>query len=197
MLDIRVNRIELAIASGMVCNAAGRCDQPWFVCAKLCAKPARRQSIDPRRGSGTRGQFMINIPKQQIQGAYHRRIGDIGVTAISDGFLDGSMQVLRNISPEEATGILTASFRPARRTSVNAFLIYSAGRLALVDTGSGTHPPTTARQGGTHRQPTAGKVLANIKAAGVDPASIDTVILTHMHPDHSAGLADRNTGQCH
>jgi glyoxylase-like metal-dependent hydrolase (beta-lactamase superfamily II) len=129
---------------------------------------------------------MINIPKQQIQGAYHRRIGDIVVTAISDGFLDGSMQVLRNISPEEATGILTASFRPARRTSVNAFLIYSAGRLALVDTGSGTY-----------LQPTAGKVLANVKAAGVDPASIDTVILTHMHPDHSAGLADRNTGQCH
>ena len=81
---------------------------------------------------------MINIPKQQIPGVYHRRIGDIAVTAISDGFLDGSMQVLRNISPEEATGILTASFRPARRTSVNAFLIHSAGRLALVDTGSGT-----------------------------------------------------------
>ena len=77
-----------------------------------------------------------------------------------------------------------ASFRPARRTSVNAFLIHSAGRLALVDTGSGNY-----------LLPTAGKVLANIKAAGVDPASIDTVILTHMHPDHSAGLADRSTGQ--
>jgi len=122
---------------------------------------------------------MIKIPPQQIPGVYHRRIGDIVVSAISDGFLYGSMQVLRNISPEEATGILAASFRPARRTSVNAFLIYSAGRLALVDTGSGTY-----------LLPTAGKVLANIKAAGVDPASIDTVILTHMHPDHSAGLAE-------
>ena len=94
------------------------------------------------------------------------------------------MQVLRNITVDEATSILAASFRPARRTSVNAFLIHSAGRLALVDTGSGTY-----------LLPTAGKVLANIRAAGVDPASIDTVILTHMHPDHSAGLADRNTGQ--
>jgi len=107
---------------------------------------------------------MINIPKQQIQGAYHRRIGDIVVTAISDGFLDGSMQVLRNISPEEATGILTASFRPARRTSVNAFLIYSAGRLALVDTGSGTY-----------LQPTAGKVLANIKAIALQDNDRDTL----------------------
>ena len=41
---------------------------------------------------------MINIPQQQIPGVYHRRVGDIVVTAISDGFLDGSMQVLRNIS---------------------------------------------------------------------------------------------------
>jgi len=54
---------------------------------------------------------MINIPQQQIPGVYHRRVGDIVVTAISDGFLDGSMQVLRNITVDEATSILTASFR--------------------------------------------------------------------------------------
>ena len=60
---------------------------------------------------------MTNIPQQQIPGVYHRRIGDIVVTAISDGFLDGSMQVLRNISVDEATSILSKSFRPARRTS--------------------------------------------------------------------------------
>ena len=82
---------------------------------------------------------MTDIPQQQIPGVYHRRIGDIVVTAISDGFLDGSMQVLRNITVEEAAGILAASFRPARRTSVNAFLIHSAGRLALIDTGSGNY----------------------------------------------------------
>jgi glyoxylase-like metal-dependent hydrolase (beta-lactamase superfamily II) len=124
------------------------------------------------------------VPQQQISGVYHRRIGDIIVTAISDGFLDGSIEVLRNISQDAARQILTASFRPARRTAVNAFLIYSAGRLALVDTGSGNY-----------LLPTAGKVMANIKAAGVDPAGIDTVLLTHMHPDHSAGLTDMTTGK--
>ena len=127
---------------------------------------------------------MIKIPQQQIPGVYHRRVGDIVVTAISDGFLDGTVELMRNIVPDEARKILTASFRPARRTSVNAFLIYSAGRLALIDTGSGNY-----------LQPTAGKVMANIKAAGVDPSAIDTVILTHMHPDHSAGLTDMTTGQ--
>ena len=33
---------------------------------------------------------MIKPPQSQIPGVYHRRVGDIVVTAISDGFLDGS-----------------------------------------------------------------------------------------------------------
>jgi NAD(P)-dependent dehydrogenase (short-subunit alcohol dehydrogenase family) len=109
----------------------------------------------------------------------HRRVGDIVVTAISDGSVDGGLDVLRNIDQEEARRILAESFRPAGRTPINAFLLYSAGRLALVETGSGNYLGLTA-----------GKVLANIAAAGVDPASIETVLLYHMHPDHSAGLSD-------
>jgi glyoxylase-like metal-dependent hydrolase (beta-lactamase superfamily II) len=127
---------------------------------------------------------MTNAPQQQIPGVYHRRVGDIVVTAISDGFLDGTLEVLRNISQDEARQILTENFRPARRTAVNAFLIHSAGRLALIETGSGNY-----------LQPTAGKVLTNIKAAGVAPTDIEAVLLTHMHPDHSAGLTDMATGK--
>jgi len=126
----------------------------------------------------------VKAPQQQIPGVYHRRVGDIVVTAISDGFLDGTLEVLRNISQEEARQILADNFRPARRTAVNAFLIHSAGRLALIETGSGNY-----------LQPTAGKVLANVKAAGVDPGDIEAVLLTHMHPDHSAGLTDMSTGK--
>jgi glyoxylase-like metal-dependent hydrolase (beta-lactamase superfamily II) len=126
---------------------------------------------------------MIHPPQQQIPGVYHRRVGGIVVTAISDGFLDGTLDVLRNIGQDEARQILTENFRPARRTAVNAFLVWSAGRLALIETGSGDY-----------LQPTAGKVLANIRAAGVDPAAIEAVLLTHMHPDHSAGLTDMATG---
>jgi glyoxylase-like metal-dependent hydrolase (beta-lactamase superfamily II) len=127
---------------------------------------------------------MIKAPPSQVSGVYHRRIGDIIVTAISDGFLDGTVESMRNIAPDDARRILTASFRPARRTSVNAFLIYSAGRLALMETGSGNY-----------LQPTAGKVMANLNAAGVDPSDVEAVILTHMHPDHSAGLTDMASGR--
>jgi glyoxylase-like metal-dependent hydrolase (beta-lactamase superfamily II) len=127
---------------------------------------------------------MVKVPQQQVPGVFHRRVGDIVVTALSDGFLDGGLEVLRNISEDEARQILTDNFRPARRTPVNAFLIYSAGRLALMETGSGNY-----------LLPTAGKLLGNLAAAGIDPAEIETVLLTHMHPDHSAGLTDMTTGK--
>ena len=123
-------------------------------------------------------------PAQQIAGVYHRRIGDIVVTAISDGYLDGTLDVMRNVDLDKARRILTDAFRPARRTSVNTFLIHSKGRRAIVDTGSGNY-----------LQPTAGFVQRSLAAAGIDPKSIDTVLLTHMHPDHSAGLVDMSNGR--
>ena len=127
---------------------------------------------------------MAQVPDAQIPGVYHRRIGDIVVTALSDGYLDGTVEAMQNIAPAEATRMLTEQFRPGRRTSVNCYLVYSAGRLALIETGSGNY-----------LQPTAGRLQHNLKAAGVNPADIEAVILTHMHPDHSAGLTNPKTGE--
>ena len=60
----------------------------------------------------------MNAPAQQIAGVYHRRIGDIVVTAVSDGYLDGTLEVMRNVDLEKARQLLTGAFRPARRTSI-------------------------------------------------------------------------------
>lgn len=125
---------------------------------------------------------MSAAPTAQIPGFYHRKIGDIVVTAISDGYLDGDVGVLLNIEPDDAMAMLRANFRPGRRTFVNGFVVRSKGRTALIETGSGDY-----------LLPTAGKLLGNVIAAGVDPLEIDTVLLTHMHPDHSAGLTDMST----
>ena len=96
---------------------------------------------------------MIKVPQQQIPGVYHRRVGDIVVTALSDGFSRRlAIDVLRNIAQDEARQILTDNFRRHGALPVNAFLIYSAGRLALIETGSGNY-----------LVPTAGKLLANIR----------------------------------
>ncbi len=123
---------------------------------------------------------MTMLPETQVPGVMHRKVGDILVTALSDGFLRGSMAVLRNIPEAEAAALLTGAFRPVpREGSLNCFLIRSGGRTALIDTGAGGH-----------MQPSVGKLMANLAAAGVAPEAIDTVLLTHMHPDHSNGLAD-------
>ena len=127
---------------------------------------------------------MAPQPTQQTPGVYHRKIGDIVVTAISDGYLDGNLEVMRNVDLDKAHQILREAFRPARRTSVNTFLIHSKGRLAIIDTGSGNY-----------LLPTAGFVQRNLAAAGIDAKSIDTVLLTHMHPDHSAGLTEMPSGR--
>ncbi|WP_298261704.1 MBL fold metallo-hydrolase [Bradyrhizobium sp.] len=127
---------------------------------------------------------MTSQPLQQIPGLYRRKIGDIIVTAVSDGYLDGNLEVMRNVDLQMAETILREAFRPARRTSVNTFLIRSKGRTAIIDTGSGNY-----------LMPTAGHVHRNLVAGGIDPKSIDTVLLTHMHPDHSAGLTDMSNGE--
>lgn len=126
---------------------------------------------------------MIKPPEQQIPGVYHRRVGDITITAISDGFLDGNLDVILNIDKDEAKEILAESFRPARRTAVNCFLVYTGGKVALIETGCGSYMANTG-----------GQLLKNLAAAGVKPEDISSVLLTHMHPDHSAGLTNMTTG---
>jgi glyoxylase-like metal-dependent hydrolase (beta-lactamase superfamily II) len=48
----------------------------------------------------------------------------------------------------------------------------------LVDTGAGNLGPNT------------GKLLQNLQVEGISPKDIDTVILTHGHPDHIGGNTD-------
>lgn len=121
---------------------------------------------------------MSPLPTEQIPGIYHRRIGDVMVTAVSDGYLDAPYDAMLEIAPSEVDAIMTEAFRPSPpRISVNCFLIQSGGRTGIVDTGSGDS-----------MGPTLGKLPAMLALMGVAPEDVDTVMLTHMHPDHSNGL---------
>jgi len=108
-----------------------------------------------------------------------RRVGDIEVTLLCDGYLDAALAGVRNPPPDPEDLIRRHGGRVPPRISVNTFLVKSAGRLALIDTGSGES-----------MGPTLGQLPRALARVGVALDAIDTVLLTHMHPDHSNGLTD-------
>ncbi len=61
-------------------------------------------------------------------------------------------------------------------------VVRNGGKTIMCDSGTGGQV-----------QPTAGKLAANMKAAGIDPAKIDTILISHFHPDHIFGLMEKGT----
>jgi glyoxylase-like metal-dependent hydrolase (beta-lactamase superfamily II) len=59
-----------------------------------------------------------------------------------------------------------------------SLVINTGQHRMLVDTGAGSMAPTT------------GNLIPNLQAEGIVPEDIDTVILTHGHPDHIGGNID-------
>ncbi|EPG8608069.1 TPA: MBL fold metallo-hydrolase [Raoultella ornithinolytica] len=108
-----------------------------------------------------------------------RRIGDFVVTALSDGTMSASLDWLSGIETAEATVIQhRARIAEPGNIHINGYLIQGRGRTLLVDAGAG----------GLNN--VGGQLIDNLGAAGISPDDVDTVLLTHGHPDHIGGLID-------
>lgn len=119
--------------------------------------------------------------KSQVPGYYRMMLGQFEITALYDGAIELDTKLLHNSTPTELNRLLARMFvgNPKMQTAVNAYLINTGKNLVLVDTGA-------AKLFG----PSLGFILQNMKAAGYEPSQVDTVIITHMHPDHIGGLED-------
>ena len=103
------------------------------------------------------------------------------LVSLNDGVLNGTADFLIDPKGEEATAALRAQYPDGLRVNVNAFLLRRGGELILIDAGSGSA-----------YGPTLGHVPAVLAGLGIEPADIDTVLLTHPHGDHIGGLFDES-----
>lgn len=107
------------------------------------------------------------------------QIGDFLVTALSDGSMPASLDLLSGIDIAEAEAIQqSAGLAEPGNIHINAYLIRGQGLTLLVDTGTGG------------RNNVDGQLRANLAALGVGPDDVDMVLLSHCHPDHIGGLLD-------
>ena len=115
-----------------------------------------------------------------VPGALSWRIGSKLVTTLSDGYIQATLDSnLRGFSKLEAAELQRKALRSEDpRYTVNAFLIESDDEAPiLLDTGMGQF-------GGA----AAGRLLESLHLAKVHPDEIGTILLTHLHLDHSGGL---------
>ncbi len=104
-------------------------------------------------------------------------------TCLSDGSLDYPLQnFFANVSQSEVEEALRQHNLPTDyiTTPYTYLCVNTHQNKVLVDMGAGQLGPRT------------GKLLQNMRAAEIEPEQIDTVIITHAHPDHIGGTLDES-----
>lgn len=70
---------------------------------------------------------------------------------------------------------------------LNLLLVEAAGKRVLVETGTGVRMSAKDRD---HKGVEGGDPAEALRAVGVDPDSIDFVVVSHLHYDHAGGMVD-------
>jgi glyoxylase-like metal-dependent hydrolase (beta-lactamase superfamily II) len=119
----------------------------------------------------------------QAPGFYRFKVGSFTVTTVHDGFR--TMPVagfVLNAPLEEVQRVLAESFLPGDTyLNIRTATVVDTGRqLVVFDTGDGPQPAGA----------TTGRMMENLRAAGIDPDRVTHVVISHFHGDHISGLTD-------
>lgn len=118
-------------------------------------------------------------PAEPAAQSFH--LGALSLTALHDSQIvvpnDGKTFGL-GVSTAAVGDVLRAAGAPPDRISISAgaLLVRTGRRVVLIDTGFGPQ---------FH-----GALPASLKVAGISPADVTDVLITHPHPDHIGGLLD-------
>ncbi|WP_332653489.1 MBL fold metallo-hydrolase [Brevundimonas sp.] len=109
------------------------------------------------------------------------RIGTLEATALRDGTIKvpaGDAQVSPWTNVAEVSALLTAAgvTDGTIHLPIQPLLVRDGERVVLIDAGAGG------------QMGTEGKLVASLRAAGVEPGQVTDVLISHAHGDHVGGL---------
>jgi len=158
--------------------------------------PSRRDLVITAAVAGL--AFGLDKPLEFITPAYAQKtpdpspaffkykIGSVECTALYDGIWEKAHDpaFISNASIDDTKQAMRAGGFTPDFVSIpfTVLVVNTGGKLVLCDSGTGGQ-----------LLPTAGKMAANMTAAGIDPAKIGTILISHFHPDHIFGLMAKDT----
>jgi glyoxylase-like metal-dependent hydrolase (beta-lactamase superfamily II) len=136
---------------------------------------------------GQTGRALAQLPATQAPGFYRFKVGGFVVTTVHDGFAERSLEgFVRNAPLADVQKVLADSFLPTDKFRIpfTVTFVETPAALVVFDAGNGVTPAGS----------TQGRMIANMVAAGIDPAKVTHVVHSHFHGDHINGLLNAQGG---
>jgi glyoxylase-like metal-dependent hydrolase (beta-lactamase superfamily II) len=132
-------------------------------------------------------------------GSFRFGVGEFECVSVSDGALNYPPESLfSNVPLEHVEEALRQLDLPTSQvmTPYTCLYIDTGEHRVLVDTGAGDLGAHAAQvfPGLDHSTSVTGLLLENLRDSGIEPSEIDTVVITHAHPDHVGGTLNE-TGE--
>ena len=135
-------------------------------------------------------EFDVTEPLFAITPAKQARTyaGDVRVRVVRAGWFRPDAGGFFGVVPRPLwSRLVEADDRGRILCRLNLLLVDAGGKRVLIETGTGVRMPYKDRD---IKGVEGGDPAAALRAVSVDPASVDFVVVSHLHYDHAGGMVD-------